>query len=80
MHFDLFYVSRYVGRLFVKNSGKPAEILTKLNEMAGFDADEEIELYEVCFSSYLYVNLVRLKLHLRHFCSIHRNVLIMCSI
>ncbi|XP_035541316.1 ubiquitin carboxyl-terminal hydrolase 13-like isoform X3 [Juglans regia] len=37
---------RYVGRLFVKGSGKPAEILTKLNEMAGFSSDEEIVLYE----------------------------------
>ncbi|XP_034693537.1 ubiquitin carboxyl-terminal hydrolase 12 isoform X3 [Vitis riparia] len=37
---------RYVGRLFVKSSGKPIEILTKLNEMAGFAPDEEIELYE----------------------------------
>ncbi|XP_030962283.1 ubiquitin carboxyl-terminal hydrolase 12-like isoform X1 [Quercus lobata] len=37
---------RYVGRLFVKVSGKPVEILPKLNEMAGFSADEEIELYE----------------------------------
>ncbi|CAL4892217.1 unnamed protein product [Urochloa decumbens] len=37
---------RYVGRLFVKALGKPSEILTKLNEMAGFSANEEIELYE----------------------------------
>ncbi|RZC77834.1 hypothetical protein C5167_002235 [Papaver somniferum] len=37
---------RYVGRLFVKDSGKPAEILKKLNEMAGFSPDEKIELYE----------------------------------
>ncbi|KAF9676494.1 hypothetical protein SADUNF_Sadunf08G0007800 [Salix dunnii] len=37
---------RYVGRLFVKGSGKPLEILTKLNEMAGFASDQEIELYE----------------------------------
>ncbi|XP_072978196.1 ubiquitin C-terminal hydrolase 12 isoform X1 [Typha angustifolia] len=37
---------RYVGRLFVKSTGKPAEILTKLNEMAGFSPNEEIELYE----------------------------------
>ncbi|KAI3991322.1 hypothetical protein MKX01_034641, partial [Papaver californicum] len=35
---------RYVGRLFVKGSGKPLEILKKLNEMAGFSLDEEIEL------------------------------------
>ncbi|OAY52179.1 ubiquitin C-terminal hydrolase 13 isoform X3 [Manihot esculenta] len=37
---------RYVGRLFVKTNGKPTEILTKLNEMAGYAPDEEIELYE----------------------------------
>ncbi|CAO2820246.1 unnamed protein product [Amaranthus hypochondriacus] len=37
---------RYVGRMFVKGSGKPAEILTKLNWMAGFALDEEIELFE----------------------------------
>ncbi|CAJ2634124.1 unnamed protein product [Trifolium pratense] len=37
---------RYVGRLFVKCSGKPSEILTKLNNLAGYDSDEEIELYE----------------------------------
>ncbi|KAF7131994.1 hypothetical protein RHSIM_Rhsim09G0140000 [Rhododendron simsii] len=38
---------RYVGRLFVKANGKPAEVLTKLNELAGFATDEEIELFEV---------------------------------
>ncbi|CAD6340697.1 unnamed protein product, partial [Miscanthus lutarioriparius] len=37
---------RFVGRLFVKALGKPSEILTKLNEMAGFSPNEEIELYE----------------------------------
>ncbi|KAL0337100.1 UNVERIFIED_CONTAM: Ubiquitin carboxyl-terminal hydrolase 12 [Sesamum calycinum] len=37
---------RYVGRLFVKSSSKPVEILTKLNEMAGFAPDQEIELFE----------------------------------
>ncbi|XP_027938712.1 ubiquitin carboxyl-terminal hydrolase 12-like [Vigna unguiculata] len=37
---------RYVGRLFVKSSGKPSEILTKLNEMAGYDPDEKILLSE----------------------------------
>ncbi|XP_057506095.1 ubiquitin C-terminal hydrolase 12-like isoform X2 [Actinidia eriantha] len=37
---------RYVGRFFVKSSSKPIEILTKLNQMAGFAPDEEIELYE----------------------------------
>ncbi|KAL5568689.1 hypothetical protein UlMin_025264 [Ulmus minor] len=37
---------RYVGRLFVKGTGKPVEILAKLKEMAGFSADEQIELFE----------------------------------
>ncbi|KAF9595405.1 hypothetical protein IFM89_000323 [Coptis chinensis] len=37
---------RYVGRIFVKGSGRPSEILTKLNEMAGFASTQEIELYE----------------------------------
>ncbi|KAJ8756255.1 hypothetical protein K2173_025067 [Erythroxylum novogranatense] len=37
---------RYVGRLFVKGTGKPSEILAKLNEMAGFSPDQEIDLYE----------------------------------
>lgn len=37
---------RFVGRLFVKGSGKPSEVLPKLNEMAGFSPEEEIDLYE----------------------------------
>ncbi|KAL3625125.1 CSN-associated deubiquitinating enzyme Ubp12 [Castilleja foliolosa] len=37
---------RYVGRLFLKSSGKPIEILTKLNELAGFAPDQEIVLFE----------------------------------
>lgn len=41
------YGGRYVGRLFVKSTGKPSEILTKLNEMAGYHPDEEIALFEV---------------------------------
>ncbi|KAI7992555.1 Ubiquitin carboxyl-terminal hydrolase 12 [Camellia lanceoleosa] len=36
----------YVGRLFVKAMGPPIEIVTKLNEMAGYAPDEEIDLYE----------------------------------
>lgn len=40
--------ARYVGRLFVKNVGKPVDILTRLNEMAGYAPEEDIELYEVC--------------------------------
>ncbi|KAG8387302.1 hypothetical protein BUALT_Bualt02G0007200 [Buddleja alternifolia] len=37
---------RYAGRLFVNNMGKPTDILAKLNEIAGYAPDEEIELYE----------------------------------
>ncbi|KAJ8559692.1 hypothetical protein K7X08_003750 [Anisodus acutangulus] len=37
---------RYVGRLFVKGTSKPTEILSKLNEMVGYAPDQEIELYE----------------------------------
>ncbi|TVU24932.1 hypothetical protein EJB05_27399, partial [Eragrostis curvula] len=40
---------RFLGRLFVKALGKPLEILAKLNEMAGFSPDEEIDLYEASF-------------------------------
>ncbi|XP_043711891.1 ubiquitin C-terminal hydrolase 12 isoform X1 [Telopea speciosissima] len=41
-----FFFFRCVGRIFVKGTGKPVDILTKLNEMAGFAPNEEIELYE----------------------------------
>ncbi|KAL9238674.1 hypothetical protein vseg_013065 [Gypsophila vaccaria] len=37
---------RYVGRLFCKVNGKPGEILGKLKEMAGYSAEDEIELFE----------------------------------
>ena len=51
--FNFLFVVRYVGRIFVKGSGKPLEILAKLNELAGFLPDEEIELFEVnCCSSF----------------------------
>jgi hypothetical protein len=33
--------------MFVKAVGKPLEILAKLNELAGFPENEEIELFEV---------------------------------
>ncbi|KAL5728019.1 ubiquitinyl hydrolase 1 [Ranunculus cassubicifolius] len=36
---------RYVGRLFVKDSARPTDVLPKLNEMAGFAADVDIDLY-----------------------------------
>lgn len=41
--------NRYVGRTFVKAAGKPREILERLNEMAGFSPNQEIDLYEVGF-------------------------------
>jgi ubiquitin carboxyl-terminal hydrolase 7 len=31
----------------VKASGKPSDIVERLNEIAGFPSDEDIELYEV---------------------------------
>ncbi|KAI7751498.1 hypothetical protein M8C21_022572, partial [Ambrosia artemisiifolia] len=37
---------RYVGRLFVKDTGKPKEIVTKLNELAGFAPGQDIQLFE----------------------------------
>ncbi|XP_058749065.1 uncharacterized protein LOC131622030 [Vicia villosa] len=37
---------RYVGRLFVNPYDKVSEILTRLNKLAGYDPDEEIDLYE----------------------------------
>ncbi|KAH1189847.1 Ubiquitin carboxyl-terminal hydrolase 13 [Glycine max] len=37
---------RYVGRLFVKSSGKPEDILVKLNEMAGYAPDQDIDMFE----------------------------------
>ncbi|GJV30910.1 reverse transcriptase domain-containing protein [Tanacetum coccineum] len=39
--------SEYAGRLYVKRRGKPTEILAKLNELAGFAPDEDIEVFEV---------------------------------
>jgi ubiquitin carboxyl-terminal hydrolase 7 len=39
-------VLRYVGRLMVKSSSKPMDIVGQLNKMAGFAPDEEIELFE----------------------------------
>ncbi|XP_023157799.1 ubiquitin carboxyl-terminal hydrolase 13 isoform X3 [Zea mays] len=37
---------RYVGNFFVKASGKPSDIVERLNQIAGFLSDEDIELYE----------------------------------
>ncbi|KAK3162072.1 hypothetical protein QOZ80_1BG0084980 [Eleusine coracana subsp. coracana] len=37
---------RFFGKLFVKASEKPSDIVQRLNEIAGFPPDEDIELYE----------------------------------
>uniref|UniRef100_A0A251UED6 ubiquitinyl hydrolase 1 n=1 Tax=Helianthus annuus TaxID=4232 RepID=A0A251UED6_HELAN len=37
---------RYVGKLFVKRTGKPVDILSKLKKLAGYGQGEEIELFE----------------------------------
>lgn len=47
--FKILFLVRYVGRHFVKESDKPLDVLTKINELDGFLADEEIELFEVRF-------------------------------
>uniref|UniRef100_A0A453CK63 Ubiquitin carboxyl-terminal hydrolase 7 ICP0-binding domain-containing protein n=1 Tax=Aegilops tauschii subsp. strangulata TaxID=200361 RepID=A0A453CK63_AEGTS len=46
---------RYIGMVFVKASSRPSDILPKLRSLAGFCADEEMELYEVrfCFTATL---------------------------
>lgn len=38
----------YAGRLFVKSTGKPSEILANLNKMVDYALDQEIDLFEVC--------------------------------
>jgi ubiquitin carboxyl-terminal hydrolase 7 len=53
MKYIFFCFLRYVGRLFVMGSRKPVDILMKLNEMAGFAPDEEIDLFEVSQSLHL---------------------------
>ncbi|KAI8556267.1 hypothetical protein RHMOL_Rhmol05G0239600 [Rhododendron molle] len=37
---------RYVGRLYVKARGKPVDFLAKINGLAGFAPDEDIQLFE----------------------------------
>jgi hypothetical protein len=56
----------YVGRLIVDHTGKPSEILTKLNNLAGYDLDEEIEIYEVglCYLIYICSEFIFLLLSL----------------
>lgn len=57
----------------MKALGKPSEILTKLNEMAGFSPNEEIELYEVLHNS-VYISLECSKIsRLQYACSIMRS-------
>ena len=48
--FNLFsFHTRYAGRLFVKSYDKPSDILERLNQLAGYAPNEEIELCEVCY-------------------------------
>ncbi|XP_045831301.1 ubiquitin C-terminal hydrolase 12-like [Trifolium pratense] len=47
---DILLFLKYVGRLLVNLTGKPSEILTRLNILAGYDPDEVIILYEVFYS------------------------------
>lgn len=51
----------------MKALGKPTEILSKLTEMAGFPPNEEIELYEVCFSSMAVISVICLSHQLGSF-------------
>ncbi|TQD85674.1 hypothetical protein C1H46_028726 [Malus baccata] len=46
LFFKLYEPEKRELRFFVKSSSKPAEILGKLNQLAGFAPEEEIELYE----------------------------------
>lgn len=61
-----------MGRLFVKGGGKPAEIITKLNEMAGFSSNEDIELFEVI------IYIISSQLH--QLDDLHVKVLIHCPL
>lgn len=63
----MFFISRYVGRLFVKSFGKPVEILTKLNEFAGFAPDEAIELFEVHYNASMLAHVTQIKLYVLSF-------------
>ncbi|XP_051113491.1 ubiquitin C-terminal hydrolase 13-like isoform X7 [Andrographis paniculata] len=59
---------RYAGRLFVNHFTKPTHILTKLNELAGFDAHQSIELYEDARKGILFMDFPPvLQLHLKRF-------------
>ncbi|XP_057422809.1 ubiquitin C-terminal hydrolase 13-like isoform X2 [Lotus japonicus] len=50
---------RYVGSFYVKANEKPLDILTRLNQMADFAIDEEIDLFEVlsCNIIFYYCNI-----------------------
>jgi len=53
----------------VKALGKPSEILAKLNEMAGFSPDQEIELYEARLNFCFDIFIVLVICPLVHCCS-----------
>ncbi|KAK7268628.1 hypothetical protein RIF29_21330 [Crotalaria pallida] len=42
-----FFHNRYVGRLYVKVYSKPMDIMPRLNELAGFLVDEELEYFDI---------------------------------
>lgn len=46
----------------MKCTGKPLEILARLNEMAGYDPEEDIALYEVCLYCLLLLSCNLMKL------------------
>lgn len=63
-------VTSFVGRLIVKSSSKPVDILAKLNQLAGFGPDEEIELYEVCFAFIFWASAVSYPTYI-HICIVY---------
>ncbi|KAF7143289.1 hypothetical protein RHSIM_Rhsim05G0178400 [Rhododendron simsii] len=55
----VIYVVNYVGRLYVKAGGMPVEILAKINRLAGFAPDEDIDLFEeIKYEPYLMCEVV----------------------
>ena len=53
----------------MKGAWKPMEILRRINKMAGFGPDEEIELYEVGhpgFGYYVWMHLVSNSFYIYH--------------
>ncbi|CAI0541705.1 unnamed protein product [Linum tenue] len=57
---ELVFGSRnYVGSVMVKSSSKPADVVARLNEMAGYPLDENIDLYEeVMYEPNLMIELI----------------------